>query len=91
MACALWGTAWAEQADRLTSAVLRNFPQAADARQARGWAAAILWIIALDADPDDAPLLCTQHVNEIRAMAGISDRTTRRRFDQLADAGLAAL
>lgn len=83
----LWGKTRAEWAMWLADEVIERFPAATGGRQRRGWAAAILWAVAI-AEMDSSEELWEQVRVEITCLTGVSRTTAHKRWLSLKEAGL---
>jgi hypothetical protein len=90
LARSLWGKATSECAWLLAKDVIEDIPSAATGRTARGWAAGVLCVVAVDMDMNSDPALWEHVLNDITTMTEVSRETALRRWRELGSRGLMA-
>lgn len=84
----MWGKATSECAWLLAGDVVDDVPSSAMGRTARGWAAGVLCVVAVDVGMRRNGALWQHILNDITTMTGVSRRTALRRWAQLRSRGL---
>lgn len=84
----LWGKARSEWTELLAQDVVERVPQAAFGRAARGWAAGVLCVAAVDAGMKSDRALWEHILNDVTTMTEVSRATALRRWRELRQLGM---
>ncbi|MCW2530274.1 MAG: hypothetical protein JWM76_5134 [Pseudonocardiales bacterium] len=84
----LWGKAVSEWTMFLAEDVVARFPDADFGEAARGWAAGLLWVTALDIGLQRTPELWNEVLDDITSLTGTSRELAHERWLLLVQAGL---
>jgi hypothetical protein len=84
----LWGKATSECAWLLAQDVIEDIPSSAMGRAARGWAAGVLCVVAVDVGMKRDGALWKHILYDITTMTGVSRRIALRRWGELRGRGL---